>query len=160
MRGRKPTPTVLRIVRGNPGRRRLNTNEPKPDALDTRCPDELVDEVARKEWARGIVPAIKSGEITEVEQSMAIAHCVELAIWQSQLEEARKHPHIIRAGKNEYPMPNPAQVAANKTLLLLMKIDAELGLTPSSRSRVSVSGGVRKTSQLEQFRNAKASSPW
>ena len=91
-------PTVLRMVRNNPGRRRLNKNEPKPDALDTRCPAELVDAAARKEWARGIIPAIKTRQITEAEWSMAIAHCELWATWQSQLEEARKHAIEHRIG--------------------------------------------------------------
>ncbi len=30
MRGRKPKPTALKLVSGNPGHRPLNTREPKP----------------------------------------------------------------------------------------------------------------------------------
>ena len=30
MKGRKPTPTHLKLVKGNPGKRKLPINEPKP----------------------------------------------------------------------------------------------------------------------------------
>ena len=33
-RGRPPKPTALHIVRGNPGRRDLNADEPQPEHLD------------------------------------------------------------------------------------------------------------------------------
>ena len=29
-RGRKPTPTAIKLLEGNPGKRPLNANEPKP----------------------------------------------------------------------------------------------------------------------------------
>ena len=107
--------------------------------------------VAVKEWRRGIVPAIKTGQVTEAERVMAIAHCELWATWQSQLEDASKHPHVIAAGINKYPMPNPARVMANKTLLMLAKVDAELGFTPSSRSRVMVAGQSKKDDKRKRF---------
>ena len=30
-RGRKPTPTALKLLEGNPGKRKLNDREPKPE---------------------------------------------------------------------------------------------------------------------------------
>jgi len=34
MAGRKPKPTALKIIEGNPGKRPLNKNEPKPDIFE------------------------------------------------------------------------------------------------------------------------------
>lgn len=151
MRGRKPTPTVLKFARGNPGRRPLNADEPLPGALDTTCPDELIDEVARAEWVRTIVPAIETGQITAADRSFAIAHCELWATWRSQLEDALRHPHVVAAGKNKYPTPNPARMMANKTLQLLIKVDAEIGFTPTSRSRVKAVQTTRRDQKRERF---------
>lgn len=140
MRGRKPQPTVLRMLRGNPGKRPINHEEPKPDALGTECPPELADPVERAEWERTIVPAIRIGQITVAERALAIGHCVQWATWRSQLEEAAKHPHVIAAGKNKYPMPNPARTMANVTYQLLRQTDTDLGLTPTTRSKVQTKG--------------------
>ena len=36
-RGRKPKPTAVKVLEGNPGKRSLNTNEPKPVKKAPRC---------------------------------------------------------------------------------------------------------------------------
>jgi P27 family predicted phage terminase small subunit len=136
MRGRKPKPTVLKLLTGNPGKRRLNEYEPKPDPLTTDCPSELTEPDAISEWQRTIVPAITRGQITSADRVFAIAHCHLWATWRSQLADAAQHAHVVAVGPNKHPTPNPARGMANKTFLLLAKVDAELGLTPTSRSRV------------------------
>lgn len=141
MRGRKPKPTVLKLLAGNPGKRKLNDREPKPGPLGESCPEELSSPDARSEWDRTIAPAIARGQITSADRVFAIAHCELWATWRSQLADAAKHAHVVAAGKSNHPMPNPARGMANRTLQLLAKIDSELGLTPSSRSRVYVADG-------------------
>ena len=41
MRGRKPTPTRLKLIHGNPGNRPLNPNKPEPRAAIPTCPSHL-----------------------------------------------------------------------------------------------------------------------
>lgn len=41
MRGRKPKPTNLKILEGNPGKRPLNLKEPKPLQIAPECPKWL-----------------------------------------------------------------------------------------------------------------------
>jgi len=50
-RGRKPKPTALKVLEGNPGKRPLNLNEPKPEKKASKCPSWLEPE-AKKEWRR------------------------------------------------------------------------------------------------------------
>jgi phage terminase small subunit len=49
--GPKPKPTELKIIEGNPGKRPLNKNEPRPPRLSPQCPNWLLPE-AKKEWKR------------------------------------------------------------------------------------------------------------
>ena len=51
MRGRKPKPTSVKILTGNPGKRRLNHEEPKPPVSVPECPVEL-SPTAKAEWDR------------------------------------------------------------------------------------------------------------
>lgn len=140
MRGAKPQPTALRLARGNPGRRPLNLREPQHDALDVTCPDMLVDPVARAEWDRLAVVLRDRGHLTMVDRATFVGYCLKVAQWQALETEAAKHPFIVRA-QSGYPMPNPALVMANKVFTLVLKAAAELGITPSSRSRVTVTTG-------------------
>ena len=51
MAGRKPKPTALKKLEGNPGKRKLNTKEPVPGKGMPDCPKWLLPE-AKKEWKR------------------------------------------------------------------------------------------------------------
>ena len=50
-RGRIPIPTAIKILQGNPGKRPLNQNEPKPIKRAPKCPTWISSE-AKKEWRR------------------------------------------------------------------------------------------------------------
>jgi phage terminase small subunit len=129
VRGRKPVPTALKVLRGNPGKRPINRDEPAPPPLDRRVPADLGDDdEAKREWRRTISPAIGTGQITSADRVVALAHCLLWSTWRAQLADAALHPHSA----------NPSRLSANKTFALLVRVDAELGLTPSARSRVKV----------------------
>ena len=56
MRGRKPTPTDIKVLRGNPGHRPLNADEPQlptvqADVFDTPPVELTGDAAASAEWA-------------------------------------------------------------------------------------------------------------
>lgn len=155
MRGRKPQPTVLRVLRGNPGKRALNKDEPDGGDLDVACPEELTSELSRREWERTIVPAILVGQIRGADRTHAIGHCELWATWREQILLASTNPHVVKAGKQDYPIPNPARMMANKTLQILLKIDAELGFTPTSRSRVTGNKPSSGRTKIQAFMLAK-----
>ena len=48
-RGRKPKPTAIKELEGNPGKHPLNASEPKPKKKAPACPKWLEPE-AKKEW--------------------------------------------------------------------------------------------------------------
>src|SRR4051812_44355226 len=86
MVGRKPTPTALRILRGNPGKRPINRNEPQMDIGTPSCPKDLLPD-AKKEWRR-IVPVLRQlGILTKLDGSALAAYCQSKARW---LEAERK----------------------------------------------------------------------
>jgi len=51
MSGPPPTPTSLKILKGNPGKRPLNKKEPKPKLEIPTCPAHLCPE-GKGEWKR------------------------------------------------------------------------------------------------------------
>lgn len=135
MRGRKPQPTALKLLRGLPGKRPINEQEPEHPPLDVACPDDLVDPVARAEWERVAAQLVQTGQVTMVDRGTLMGYCLKYGQWKALEDEARKHPFIVRSPSG-YPIPNPALGMANKCFALMLKAAAELGITPSSRSRV------------------------
>jgi len=137
MRGRKPQPTALKLLRGNPGKRPTNPAEPKHGALDAEVPADLTEPEAAAEWRRVASMLIERGQVTTVDRAVLTGYCVKYAQWIALEREAAKHPFIIKAPSG-YPIPNPALGMANKAFALMLKAAAELGITPSARSRVTV----------------------
>jgi P27 family predicted phage terminase small subunit len=136
MRGRKPVPIVLRMLQNNPGRRPFNEHEPQHEGIDTSCPPELTDPVAQAEWARVAPPLSARRQVTVVDRATLIGYCLKYGQWQALEIEGAKHAALVR-GPGGSVMANPALRLANATFVLVLKAAAELGITPSSRSRVS-----------------------
>jgi len=135
MTGRKPKPTWLKQLAGNPGKRPLNESEPKPPAMIPDCPPQLCDE-ARAEWGR-ITPLLYAmGVLAEVDRAAVAAYCEYWAEWADAREKIRATGKIIKAGKNGYPIANPYVAIANTAADLMRKFIVEFGMTASSRSRI------------------------
>lgn len=134
VRGRKPLPTRLHVLHGNPSKKRLNEAEPEHPSIDPACPDELRDPIARAEWDR-IVPALAHGHVTTVDRATLIGYCVKWGQFLAADAEASKHPLIVRSASGS-PIPNPALKISDRAMALMLKAAAELGITPSSRSRI------------------------
>jgi P27 family predicted phage terminase small subunit len=135
MRGRKPQPTALKILRGNPGQGRLHA-EPHAGPLDPAYPPELEgDPLARAEWHR-ITPAlILVGQVTATDRAVLVAYCRAWSTWRMLDAQAAAAPILDRRA-NGSSMANPTLVLAQQASALLLRHAEALGLTPSSRSRV------------------------
>ena len=139
--GRRPQPTALKVLRGNPSRRRLNAAEPHPppvtDAFDTP-PSPLADDpLAQVEWRR-VAPMMRScGMVSEAEATALIALCQQWSRYLEAQAKVRSMGMLIKAASGE-PVTNPYLAVADKALTQCQHLWRELGLTPSSRSRMTV----------------------
>ena len=86
MAGRKPKPTALKKLEGNPGKRKLNTKEPMPGKRMPDCPKWLLPE-AKMEWERLCVKLSEMGVLTEIDMAAFAAYCQSYARWK----EAQEH---------------------------------------------------------------------
>ena len=78
MAGRKPKPTAMKKLEGNPGKRKLNTKESVPAKGMPACPDWLMPE-AKKEWERLAKLMNQMGVLTEVDMAAFAAYCQSYA---------------------------------------------------------------------------------
>ncbi len=67
-RGRKPIPTALKVLEGNPEKRKLNNKEPKPDRKAPSCLKWLEPET-KKEWRRLSRQMEQIGILTQVDMT-------------------------------------------------------------------------------------------
>lgn len=135
MKGRKPKPTALRLVGGNAGKRTINRREPVP-ASGVGDPPEWMNEDQAKawRWAIGEAPA---GMLRSLDQSALTAWIIAADLHRQATEKLNAGTMLIRT-REGYPMQSPYLAIVNRQAQIMLKAAAELGFTPSSRSRVEV----------------------
>ena len=136
MPGPPPTPTQLKIVSGNPGRRALNKNEPKPKTATKRAPAGL-SKAALKHWHTVAKHLTEARILTELDKPALILYCEAWARWRDATDEVQKRGMLVKAPSG-YPMQNPYLAIANKAFEQMQKMLVEFGMTPASRSRIQV----------------------
>ena len=148
MRGRRPKPTRLKVLMGNPGKRPLTANEPKPDVAIPDCPVEL-GEVARREWDR-MAPQLAALRIlTHLDRAALGAYCGAYAMWAEATEAIQKYGTMVKSPTG-YPVQSPYVSIANRQAEIMMRIASEFGFTPASRSRISAPD-ARDSTPLDLF---------
>ena len=136
MRGRKPVPTQLKLLRGNPGKRPISPREPAPDALETETPPPAwLEAAAKKEWNRLAPLLAKNGLLSELDADALTAYCVTFAEWRRATAAARKQSTVMSA--NGFLMPSPYVAMARQALALMRSLMNDFGMTPSARARVT-----------------------
>ncbi len=133
-RGRKPKPTALKELEGNPGKRQLNINEPKPLAKAPSCPKWL-DPEAKKEWKRLSKKMEQIGILTEIDMAAFAGYCQAYARWKAAEEFISKHGSIVKTPSG-YWQQVPQVSIAQQYMKAMQKFAEQFGLTPAARSRI------------------------
>src|SRR5882672_3713884 len=135
MRGRRPKPTRIKFLTGNPGKRALNRNEPRPEPALPECPPELGPS-AQREWNRLVGELSKLNLITNLDRAALASYCGSYALWAEATEAIQKFGTMVKSPSG-YPMQSPYIAIANRQAEIMMRIASEFGFTPASRSRIS-----------------------
>jgi P27 family predicted phage terminase small subunit len=129
------------VLEGNPGKRALNKQEPRPPTpaadFDVPPPEVAAHPLAAAEWAR-LAPLLRrSRQVTEADRSSLIALCLEWGRYLDATTRVQTTGMVVQTPSG-FPLPNPYLTIARQSLAACARLWPELGLTPSSRSRVHV----------------------
>lgn len=137
MRGRKPKPTYMRVLDGNAGHRPINTDEPKPEPVpDDEPPPEWLSDDQKEGWRYAMKNA-PAGMLSALDRSILVAWVVAEERHADAAQHVSRLGSLVK-GKGGVPYQNPYLSIMNKQAQIMMRAAAELGFTPSSRSRVKV----------------------
>ena len=129
-RGRKPKPTALKVLEGNPGKRPLNDREPVPPKATLKCPAWLLPE-AKKEWKR-LAPALEAmGVLTMADLTAFEGYCQAYARWKEAEAFITQHGSISQTPSG----------SVQQNLKIMQSFCSEFGLTPATRARIIAGGG-------------------
>ncbi len=135
-RGAKPKPTELKKLEGNPGKRKLNEKEPKPDVAIPECPPHL-DGEASKEYKRITEELLKLKIITKIDRATLVAYCQAWADLLHATKMVKKEGEVLYSDKGNAYL-NPWKGIQTSSMDRLARLSSEFGMTPSSRSRLKV----------------------
>jgi P27 family predicted phage terminase small subunit len=156
MRGRKPKPTHLKLVTGNPGKRPLNQNEPQP-ARKLPSPPAVLYPEAKREWNRVATELHSLGLLTRLDRAALAAYCQSYGRWviaeRAIAEMAKADPltHGLIKPTKGGGVPNAMVRTASHAMTEMVRYAGEFGMTPSARSRLSSAPGGDKTNIFSEF---------
>lgn len=139
--GRRPQPTALKVLRGNPGQRKLNDQEPipvgeaeKPTWL-TPAAAAVWDEIAPGAIAMGVLTSVDVsafGKLCELEKTARMA--------SDQMRAPGFAPFLLSQDFDGAPKVSihPAVKLERETSLALRAYYERFGLEPSARTRIKV----------------------
>ena len=130
--GTKPQPTHLKMVRGNPGKRKLNDQEPQPD-ITMPEPPAILSEQALAQWDVVAPQLHQMGVLTMIDATALEMYCVAYGNWCEAQEKIRKFGPLTKSPSGHLQQ-SPYMQIANKAFEQMRAMLPEFGMTPSSRS--------------------------
>lgn len=140
-RGPRPTPTKLKILRGNQAGCQTKTHEPEPATDGIEMPQHL-GQVASRRWAE-LLPMLQSIRVmTRADVEALARYCDTWEWWLATRAKLRAdgdtYPILNDAGEVKYIAQRPEVSIAHKLAQQLRQLEQDFGLNPSARTSLHV----------------------
>ena len=147
--GRHPTPTAIKLVRGNPSKTPINDREPTPPRGDKEPPRGL-EGLALEKWQEMVDLLSSMGVYTQADRGPLQRYCLMWEQWVGLEKHCREH------GSTQITQTGYSQVTAEATLVKslrseLLAIERQFGLTPAARSSIKVTDAAAHSDPLEAY---------
>ena len=152
-RGPKPTPTALKLISGNAGKRSLNMQEPQ---YESGIPDkpEWLDRYASEEWDRLTSDLNGQRVFTKNDLGILVSICIAYEQLRETLAIIKKLGRsytVEDMGGNTHFKARPECVRFETAQKEYRTLLAEIGFSPSSRSKVKTLPEPKKPDGAARF---------
>jgi len=134
MPGRRPLPTAIKELRGNPGKRPL-ANELVVPANSPEMPHGL-GRIARTEWKRIVPLLLEIKVLSTLDRAALAAYCTAYQRWILAELEIQKRGLLVESPTG--PRKNPAVTISDHAMKLMKSFLIEFGMTPAARTRIQM----------------------
>ena len=134
--GRKPKPSRVRELQGNPGKRKINKREPKPKTPATR-PHGLGRGIRRKFWDEHAEELERLGILTGADTSAFRLMCEHYAVAIKASKELREQGFTVK-GRDGFVKKNPLAQVFRDNSVAFRGYAEQFGMTPSARARLEM----------------------
>lgn len=162
MKGRKPTPKHLALVRGNPGKREIPEAIPEPESLYMPAP-AFLDDAARAEWERLIPDLVRWGLFSAMDLGPLAGYCAMHASFVKAKAacDAEGDTYETEGKHGVMRRVRPEFMVMAEALRQMRMIGSEFGLTPAARTRLKgAAQGDLFGPQPADEPKKKTASPW
>ena len=143
--GPKPKPTEIKRLQGNPGKRALNGDEPKPQ-LPVKRPRGLAAPV-RKVWDE-VAPDLERARVLTGWDAFSLRLMAEHYTIAIEAVTQLRTDGLTVEGRDG-PKKNPAATVFKENAVAAVRVMTEFGMTPSSRSRLQIPEGAEQLGLFE-----------
>lgn len=153
--GRSATPTVIKLLRGNPGKRKINRHEPCP-SRNMPKPPSCLDEYALREWnlMGPILYAMKL--LSENDGPAFAAYCSAYSTFFDLSMEMKKKGFTRTVNLNSGSIgPHPYYMMRQNAMRTMKAFMIEFGLTPAARSKMISGSAQAPVDELDDFLKGK-----
>lgn len=148
-RGRPPKSTAQKRAAGNPGKRKLNDQEPDFTALLIAPPaPEWLNDYAQVVWDKLAPQLVDSKVLTSTDLHNLECFASAYGRWRMAEADINKNG-IVVMGAMGSEVKNPACTVANEAMRQMATYGGALGLDPASRSRLMVPTAKKKSAFAE-----------
>jgi P27 family predicted phage terminase small subunit len=142
VRGRPSVPSALKALRGNPGRRPLNSSEPDAALLTKLPPPPLwLGRIAKKEWRARVRQLQEMHMLAEADLSMLGRLCV----WHQRFVEASTRYNKLAPEQMASMTATNLQNTMSMASKQLKAIEEQFGFSPAARSRIKVANPKQRS---------------
>jgi len=146
-------PTVLKIAEGNPGKRPLNKREPVAPPGVPHCPTHLNRE-AKAEWKRICKELAALKLLSIVDRAALSSYCQSWARYVDAEKKRDVEGDYIDGAHGGTVIAPWVKVSKDERATMLAYL-REFGLSPGSRSKLTVPDEGGGKSEIESFLSAK-----
>lgn len=154
--GRKPLATAVHRLNGNPGNRALPKNEP-PGVGSVGPAPAWFDKEQRAEWAQALANA-PIHVLTGTDRQLLTIYCVAVIEHRNAAKDVRKRGQLVQ-GVEKVPVVNASIRIMNQSATVLLKAMAEMGFSPSSRTRLEIAPGTGSGNDFAEFASVNDAEP-
>lgn len=148
--GRKAKPTALKLIEGNPGKRKLNEHEPQPQKVYDPDPPEGFNDLQAAKWNEVAHKLAKVRVLTELDLDALEIYCREWVNLHEAIDDVSRRGKLLQMPRGGV-MWNPSWTQLKHSQSVCRSLMSEFGMTPSTRTGLIASADETGKNRWSDF---------
>ena len=150
MKGRKPRPTHLKLLEGNPGKRTINKGEPRPEGDLFEPPSDLPPG-AVPFWNQAIADAPR-GLLKRLDLRILFIWANAAWLHSDAATKISRSSVMVQSARTGEVYQHPMLSVMNRQATLMLKAAEQMGFSPSSRGRINLPTPRGENNPFDEFK--------